>query len=155
MMGEVLTRRRNNALCALYVEFISVVAGFSFYFARKNSISLMANVVCLFSAFFGYYGALKLKKWQLSIHSVITVGVIGIVWLYLAMEALFREELRYQSQNHSSEVFVLFLFTLPYLVDTITGIVTFRLAYDLFKEDELKEKQAKISKDESEPILAH
>jgi len=79
--------------------------------------------------YIGGNGVIYLERWKIAFHGVVTCAFLGAFFLYSTLEALF-------SKLEGEERYVLFFFSLPYLVDFGSGCCSFYLTYLLYKSEE-------------------
>ena len=66
---------------------------FPLIIVKKNKVYLAVNTISLGIAVIGVYGTMRLNKIFITIHSLVTMSICGIFFLYSLMEALFSPEL--------------------------------------------------------------
>eukprot|EP01017_Pseudomicrothorax_dubius_P010364 TRINITY_DN13691_c0_g1_i1.p1 TRINITY_DN13691_c0_g1~~TRINITY_DN13691_c0_g1_i1.p1 ORF type:complete len:261 (-),score=20.84 TRINITY_DN13691_c0_g1_i1:158-940(-) len=144
-LPNYMAQLRNMAIIALFTQTLSTVAGYSFFLLRRNRFYLVVNTVSLLLTCLGFFGVLKFKKYQTAFHGVTTTAILGVFFAYSLLEVFLRSDLREVSDSlRFSEFGTVFLLSLPYLVDFISGCFTFYLAYRMFELDEEKQPRSKV-----------
>eukprot|EP01017_Pseudomicrothorax_dubius_P021380 TRINITY_DN2305_c0_g2_i1.p1 TRINITY_DN2305_c0_g2~~TRINITY_DN2305_c0_g2_i1.p1 ORF type:complete len:122 (+),score=8.79 TRINITY_DN2305_c0_g2_i1:141-506(+) len=63
---------RNYAIGAIFVQFLSTIAGFATFFLRRNRFYLIVNSISLAVLTIGLYGVVKFKKYPTAIHGMVS-----------------------------------------------------------------------------------
>ena len=84
----------------------------------------------------------------INMHFKVTTGVLGSCFLYSLVETLFgRREDDIADNKHMSESWIIFLLSLPYLIDFFSGCMSFYFTYLIITlEDERHPKRNKVYK---------
>ena len=104
----------------------------------------MANVVALFLAGIGLYGAAKIKLYCVGAHGLLTVSVLGTFFGFCMLELLFFPG--------SNDIRLMVVMTIPYAVDLIVGCSSV-LLYAKMKEALSREFPPTDSVDPTQPLL--
>jgi len=120
----------------LFVELISVIIGLISYKFYRNRVGLIVNVISAILVLFGLKGAILLKFAFVFFHWIITTGLVISFFVYGLISMFFRRD-RGLDDYHVPEMWMLVVYSLPYLVDFIVGTygcVFFTYHQDLWQD---------------------
>jgi len=152
---QALLIRRNLSIIAIFIQIASSCAGLTFYFMRRTALYLIVNMISMLISAQGLYGVICMQKINIVIHAVATSGILGVFFLYFFLESFFNRHLAEATADYKySERSTMILMSIPYLIDFLSGLVTFNFTYYIFKEEEFRAKldAEKIGQEEMKEI---
>lgn len=124
-MNKTVHSRRERVQIFCLVQCLSALTGILLYmFARHFKVILIVNTITLALALLGHIGSRNLKKSFIGVHAVGTVCGLGGFFLFELFEALY---------SFSADSAVLLAFSLPYLIDFISGCYSVNLLVTLLE----------------------
>lgn len=124
-----IASERSKVLLFCSLQLFSAIAGLVISFtARKSRLLTIVNSLNSLLAILGLIGAYDLKKKFLGVHGVATFCGLGGFFLFQVFEAIL-------TSRNMNDQFILFMYSIPYLVDFISGFFSVSLLVTLLEAD--------------------
>ena len=118
------------------IQILSAIAGFVTFVMRRSRVRLIGNAIAMLLAPIGILGSAKVWTLFALLHAGATTGILGAFFAYQILLALFQEDRDYEDKEyHQDEKMIILLYSIPYLVDFIIGLIGLKWCVLLIEPD--------------------
>ncbi len=116
---------RNRMIYLTFLQMIASIFGMFFIIFRRSFIYLVINVLTVLLALCGIYGCINMHLIALLVHCLFTTSLTGGFFIYQIFDFFLVEDTSYGNKKRINDNYILFIFSLPYLIDLIVGLANY------------------------------
>lgn len=147
-----LKKKRNILIYLTMFQVIASLLGMFYMVIRRSYVYLIINLLTLILAFCGVYGSIRLNDIALIVHCIFTTSLTGGFFLYQFIDFFLSNENTDIEKKRASDSVVLFIFSMPYLYDLISGIFCYYFLKAIAIENSLVKGDHEKLKEEIDEI---